>query len=569
MKKKFNEVVHLRDLRELVDYAASHYGDKVAFRQLTPDREIEDFSFNQLKSDTRALGAALVARGFKGKHFALIGESTYSYVISYLAIANWVGVIVPIDKEVTTSDMAKLVLQSDASGLFFSDTYSRDAGTIMASCPKLSLAINTSTPAEDSTTGLAIASLLAEGYELLASGAKLDFDEQIDVDKMSTILFTSGTTGANKGVMLCHRNLVTVIHSSLSMFKLPDRTFSVLPINHSYEFNIHVLGSICGGATLCFNDSIKHVKDNLKTFQPMMSLMVPMIVEGLYKNIWKETEKNNLTQQLKYGIWFSNLLRKFGIDRRQLFFRPIHLNLGGQLRLIVCGGAPLNPALVKGFDDFGIAVYNGYGITECSPLISSNSPVYSKPGSVGTVVPDCEVRIGDQHPDGTGEIQVKGPNVMLGYYKDENATSLSFTDDGWFKTGDIGYLDRNGDVFITGRAKNLIITANGKNVHPEELEEHLMQAIPYISEVVVYAPKDSQGNDGIITATAFLDPKFTSEVGMAKARELFEADVRKANRHLATYKRIAQAFVRETEFEKTTTKKIKRNKLHEEAPKNA
>ena len=506
--------------------------------------------------------------GYQGKHIALIGESTYRYVLSYLAVVNWAGVVVPIDRELTRDDIIKLVKKSDADAIFFSDTFLPDMPLILTQCPAIKMAVNISDHVSDGTY-LSVDSLVDAGRAILDNGDETDLETELDADRLCTILFTSGTTGANKGVMLCHRNLTTTIHASLSLFKLPEVTFSVLPINHSYEFNIHVLGSICGGATLCFNDSIKHVKDNLIVFKPQMSLMVPMIVEGLYKNIWKETEKANLTAHLKYGIWFSNLIRKVGIDKRGLYFLPIHEKLGGKLKLIVCGGAPLNPALVKGFDDLGINVYNGYGITECSPLISSNSPLSNVPGSVGVIVPGCTVRIGDKQPDGTGEIQVKGDNVMLGYYKDEEATRKSFTEDGWFKTGDIGYLDRKGIVFITGRAKNLIILANGKNVHPEELEECLTNGIPYIREVVVFAPKDAEGNDSIITADAYLDQQFTDEHGMEQAREIFEGDVKKVNRHLAAYKRIEKVFVRETEFEKTTTKKIKRHALTEGAGKDA
>jgi long-chain acyl-CoA synthetase len=237
--------------------------------------------------------------------------------------------------------------------------------------------------------------------------------------------------------------------------------------------------------------------------------------------------------------------------------------------MIVCGGAPLNQDLVKGFDDLGISVYNGYGITECSPLISSNSPLYNKPGSVGVVVPGCTVRIGEKNPEGIGEIQVKGDNVMLGYYKDEDATRRSFTEDGWFKTGDLGYLNKKGVVFITGREKNLIILPNGKNVHPEELEEHLVKRINYIREAVVYAQLDEKGNDSVITVIAYLDQQFTDTMGMSRAKEMFEEDVNRVNRHLATYKRISQTLISETEFEKTTTKKIKRNAINREVSKNA
>ena len=565
MVRKFNNCAMHRDLRELVNCAAEQYGNKPAFRELNAKREVAEHTFNQLKSDIDALGTKLIDMGLKDKHIALIGESSYNYVVCYLATVNGVGVIVPIDKDLTNDDIIKLLHKSDAEALFFSESFSSSMPYILAQCPAMTLAININ-PAADGNDYPALHDLVGSGRVLVEQGDADFIDAELDIDRNCTILFTSGTTGANKGVMLCHKNLTTCVHSSLSLFQLPEASFSVLPINHTYEFNIHVLGSICGGATLCFNDSIKHVKENLSLFKPHMSLMVPMIVEGLYKNIWKETEKAGLTAHLKYGIWFSNLIRKIGIDRRKLFFAPIHEKFGGNLKLIVCGGAPLNPELVKGFDDLGIYVYNGYGITECSPLISSNSPLSNKPGSVGVIVPDCEVRIGDSKPDGTGEIQVKGDNVMLGYYQDEEATRQTFTEDGWFKTGDIGYMDKKGNLFITGRAKNLIILANGKNVHPEELEECLTNSIPYIQEVVVYAQLDAKGNESVITTEAYLDPQFTGSVGLKRAKEIFEEDVSRVNRRLAAYKRIAGVLIREKEFEKTTTKKIKRNALKREAP---
>jgi long-chain acyl-CoA synthetase len=286
---------------------------------------------------------------------------------------------------------------------------------------------------------------------------------------------------------------------------------------------------------------------------------VPMLVDHLYKNIWKEAARTNQALRLKAGILISNLLRKIGIDRRAGLFAPIIDGLGGRLKLVFCGGAPLNQRLVKGFDNIGISIYNGYGITECSPFVSSNSPLSQVPGSVGAVAPDCQVRIGEARADGTGEIQVKGDNVMLGYYKDSEATRQSFTEDGWFKTGDIGCLDKKNNVYITGRAKNLIILANGKNVHPEELEDFLLNNIPYLREVVVFSPKDKQGNDRMISASAYLDPEFTNDVGREKAEEIFKADVRKVNRRLAGFKRVTGIQLRDSEFEKTTTKKIKRN----------
>ncbi len=560
MVRKFNTCIRLRDLRELVDYAAEKYNVKPAFKEIGPDRQIIEHNYNQLKFDIAALGTKLLADGLEGKHFALIGESTYNYVLSYLSVANGAGVIVPIDKELTMDDMIKLIRKSDSEIIFFSDCCAPFIADILAQSPDIFMAVNIGN-AKPNCSFLSLNDLIDAGKKLLQEGDTCYTGITLDVDKNCSILFTSGTTGVNKGVMLCQRNLATTVYSALSLFALPDTSFSILPINHTYEFNIHVLGCIFGGGTLCFNDSLKHVKDNLKLFKPNMSLMVPMIVEGLYKNIWKETARVNLTSHLKYGIWFSNALRKIGIDLRKVLFAPVMENLGGQLNFIVCGGAPLNPDLIKGFDDIGISVYNGYGITECSPLISSNSPLSNVPGSVGVVVPGCTVRIGEIRADGRGEIQAKGDNVMLGYYKDDEATRLSFTDDGWFKTGDIGYMDHKGNLYITGRAKNLIILSNGKNVHPEELEEYIVSMIPYVREVVVYAMLDDHGNESVITAEAYLDQQVTQEVGWEKASEMFAESMKKVNRHLAAYKRITKTVIRETEFEKTTTKKIKRNVL--------
>ena len=568
MAIKFNTCTRMRDLRELVNYAADKYGDRTAYKEIDDNREIIEYSFNQLKSDTEALGVKLAAEGMQGKHIALIGPSSYSYVVSYLATVNWVGVIVPIDRELTNDDIVNLLQKSDAEGILFADSYASAIPYFLEHCPRISLAVNISSKSENLPYSF-LQELIDSGQKLISQGRTECLNTELDVDKLSTILFTSGTTGANKGVMLCHRNLTACVFASMSLFVLPETSFSVLPINHSYEFNVHVLGSIYGGAALCFNSSLKHVKDDLKLYKPYMSLMVPMIVESLYTNIWKEAEKNGLAGHLKLGIFVSKVLRKIGIDLRKKFFYPIYNNIGGNLMTIVSGGAPLNPELVKGFDDIGIHVYNGYGITECSPLISSNSPLYNLPGSVGVIVPGCEVRISDKQPNGIGEIEVRGDNVMLGYYKDEEATGKSFTEDGWFKSGDLGYLNKKGILYITGRVKNLIILANGKNVHPEELEEHLVRRISYIREVVVYAEVNEKGEESTISAMAFLDEGFTNEVGMDKARQIFLNDIYSQNKHLASYKRISQATLRDTEFEKTTTKKIKRNTIMQGVTKNA
>jgi long-chain acyl-CoA synthetase len=550
----------LRDLRELVQRSADQFGDRTAFKELDPWGNIRRYTFVELRDDVAALGTALLAMGVAGRHVALVGDSCYSYVVSYLAVVGAGSVIVPLDKELTVDELVHLVRKSDADLLLYSGSLADDIPCIVDACPRLTGAVPIDLYALD--TGApdqsGVPALLRTGRTLLAQGDTSFASTEVDPDALCTILFTSGTTGANKGVMLTQHNITSVIHGAYSLHRLRPVSLSVLPINHSYEFNLHVLGSIFGGITLCFEDSVKHVRENLDRFRPEMTLMVPMIVEALFKNIWREAEKNHLATHLRYGIWLSNALRRIGIDLRPYYFLPVIKSLGGKLTMIVCGGAPLRPEVVKGLSDLGIEVYNGYGITECSPLISSNCALANIPGSVGIPIPCVSVRIDSPDADGNGEIQVKGDNVMVGYYNDPDATARSFTPDGWFKTGDLGHLGRRNALFITGRQKNLIILPNGKNVQPEELEEHLLASIEYVKEVVVHASTDAAGVEHIV-ATAFLDATFVQVVGPDVAQARFKADVAKSNRKLAAYKQIHHAQVRDCEFMKTSTKKIKRN----------
>lgn len=563
MKKlKLFPVERMRDMRQLVQRAAKKFNGVVAYKQYDEKGDIVVLTFRQLLEDMNALGSVLLNRGYKGKHFAVVGDSSYQWILSYLAVVNGVGVIVPIDKELPNDDIAKLINKADVDGVFFSRTLEDDMEDILSKCPRVKTVVALNNVKEENEHKyLSLSELIAEGKSLVKNGFSEYTEAELDNEKMSVIIFTSGTTGANKGVMLSHKNIMTSLHSAFAMHRFEGTSISVLPIHHTYEFNLNVLGCIYGGVTLCINDSLKRVIPNLQTYKPTFSLMVPLIVENLYKGIWREAEKNGLTAHMKQGIWFSNILRKFGIDRRRYYFKPVLDKFGGEINMIVSGAAPLRPEVVKGLDDLGISVYNGYGITECSPLVAFNCELLNVPGSVGRPVPDVEVRISEPDENGVGEIQVKGDNVMIGFYKDEAATKATFTEDGWFKTGDLGKFGKKGVLEISGRQKNLIILANGKNVHPEELEDYLMDHIPYIKEVVVYAPEKASEGMGYISATAYLDPDFMAEHGEEQAKKLLEEDVRKCNRQLASYKHINKVHLRLTEFEKTTTKKIKRHMI--------
>lgn len=557
MGRKFFKSESLQDIRELLRRAGKLYSDRVAYKELRPKKQIYEYSFAKLEKDVNAFGTKLLDMGMKDCHIAIIGENSYNWVMSYLTVVNGVGVVIPLDKELTDEDIAKLINESDAGAVICSDTFAPVLEGIFLQCPKLKTCI-VMNPKKEYPEFYTMERLIEEGQELIENGNRKYLDVSIHSDALCEIVFTSGTTGANKGVMLSHRNIMTVVHGAMSLINPKGESFSVLPINHTYECSCHILGAIYVGLTVCFNDSLKRVSDNMKLFKPNFSIMVPLFLESMYKNIWKEAEKSGLTAHLKYGIRFSNLLRKFGIDCRRKYFKPILSSFGGNLNQIVCGGAPLRGEVIKTLSDIGIEILNGYGITECAPLVATNSILWKKPGSVGRIIPGCKVRINDSEGKGYGEIQVKGDNVMLGYYKDSENTILSFTKDGWFKTGDIGYLDRHNFLYINGREKNLIILANGKNVHPEEIEDIIIQKLAYVKEVMVYSPLVLGGSEECINALVCIDEDFCMTNGIMNFKERLTKDIKLLNRHLPIYKRVTNVLISECELEKTTTKKIKR-----------
>ncbi|WP_426351311.1 AMP-binding protein [Alloiococcus sp. CFN-8] len=584
MKRKLYQAEKLRDIRTLVKRASDLYGDRVAYKEIGPKKKVLEYSFIELEKDMEAFGTALLDLGLEGKHIALLGENSYSWVISYLSVINGVGVVIPLDKELTYEEIALLIQKSDTTAIICSSTYSDSLEYLLSKCPSLETSIIMGQAPENSSYNIErdfilhrhdlltqgsgdysyynMRDLIFYGQQLLAQGNRNYLGAPIDVEALAEIIFTSGTTGANKGVMLSHKNIITVVYGAFHLIKPGAVSISVLPLSHSYECSCHILGGIYCGLTVCFNDSLKNLKKNLLLFKPNFSIMVPLFIESMDKMIWKQSSEANLTRHLKYGIWFSNLIRKFYIDKRKLFFKPILQAFGGNLEQIVCGGAPLRSELVATFDSLGINVVNGYGISECAPLVAANCSAWKKIGSVGYIVPTCKVRIAEPNKDGNGSIQVKGDNVMLGYYKDEESTRMSFTADGWFITGDIGYLDKDGFLYITGRTKNLIILDNGKNVYPEELEEYICNNISYVKEVIVSTSYDSK--EKTINAYIYFHPEDIEAAGYEQLIFKTKEDIKRLNKHLSPYKRINNIFISHKEFEKTTTKKIKRQLLRKE-----
>ncbi len=564
LKHKYQHPPRYGTLKECFFDATSKHADKLAYRQVVDSRREEDITFGDLRGNVIALGTALLKMGLAGKHIAVIGENSIEWMTAYLSVVCGTGVAVPIDKELDPETLALQIDYSDSETVFVSASAAPAVWQIVDKCPNVKhwILMRPQKANREYDGWLIQTDLINANRDTINDSDNPFVAAEVKPESLCDIIFTSGTTGANKGVMLSHKNVCSVIADSLTFIKVPEQTFAVLPINHSFEKNCHVLCCLSLGRTVCINDSLMHLQQNIKRFDAGLSVMVPMMLETIHHRIIAESKKTGLDKHLNYAIWFSNLLRKVGIDRREKFFKPVLRFFGNNMRQIITGGAPLNEETRKFLDGIGITVVNGYGITECGPLVSANLSGYQRAGTVGKVIPGCEVRIDGCNERGEGTVMVKGDNVMMGYYKDSESTKQVLTADGWLDTGDIGKIDRHKFITLSGRVKNLIILSNGKNISPEELEMMLCNRIPYIKETIVYADAEGLG----IYATCYLDPDFIAENGIANPYEYLKNDLVKFNKSVPTFKRISDVKISETEFQKTTTRKVKRftvEKMHQ------
>lgn len=565
MKKHVFEDKIITDLRHLVVSSAELYGDKPRYIY-KEKREEKTVTYNDILNAMNNFGTALSALGLMGKTVAVIGETHPSYVISYFTVVNGNGMIVPLDKEINNEELVNFLLRSRAEAIVYTEIMNERIMSIADKVPDIKCFVPI-TPRESDLENERVKSwksLQELGAKALAEGDRSYLDVELDLNKPCALLFTSGTTGTSKGILLSQNNLAAATNSScLSMHHINDTTrlLSVLPINHTYEMTCGHLAALNKGAVTFINDSIKYVTKNLASFKPTAVPFVPLFVETLYKRIWDNIEKQGKTEKVKKAIKISNGLRRVGIDLRKKFFGQILSVFGGELESIICGGAPLDQRLIDDFEAFGIPILNGYGITECAPLVAVNRLGKERAGTVGTAVENCEIKVILDEGQDTGEILVKGGNVMLGYFEDEEATAAVFTEDGWFKTGDVGFIDEDGYLHITGRKKNIIILSNGKNIYPEEIEQYLAP-IALIGEAVVVGRKNAVG-EVVITALVYPNQDMVEAEGLSKEdvyAKLKEA-INEVNKNLPVFKQIHDLEVRDTEFEKTTTKKIKRYKV--------
>lgn len=507
--------MEIQTLQDVIRHSVAAYSEQAAYRYKVK-KEVVDKTYRELGEDSMAVSRVVESLGMKGKHIAILGSTTYQWIVSFFGVTNSGSVAVPVDAQLSAEAICELLERADVEMLFFDELRADVAAMAAERCPRVRYIV--SFQAEAARRG-------ENGREGVLSWEELrrenggEYETQLDSDQLCTILFTSGTTGKSKGVMLSHRNLTD--NAVCLDMKIPAGTvtMTLLPINHVYCLTMDIIKGIFIGVTSCINDSIMHVQKNLKLFKPDMVLLVPLVIESIYAKL-----------KAAGGMMPKKLVAKAAF--------------GGNLKTICSGGAYLDPEYVDRFAEYGITILQGYGMTECSPVISNNLAWDNKKGSVGKLMPNCEAKVVDE------ELWVRGSSVMMGYYKmpEETAETL---EDGWLKTGDLGYVDEDNFVYITGRRKNLIILANGENVSPEEIENQLSRA-DLVKEVLV------REKDQVIEAEIFPDLDHAKKKRIKDVRAALQEIVDEYNKEVPIYKRIHSLIVRETEFDKTTAKKIKR-----------
>lgn len=553
-KIELNKVTKVKSIKEMLDLAVKEAGNKNAFEYKNGDKIVK-ITYKQYVDDINSLGTALASLNMHNKHVAIIGENNYKWLTVYLCMLQSTGVFVPVDRELTCLDVINVLKHSDSEALFFSKKYAQYIPEIKKAIPNIKYYIGLDVK-KDEDNILSYDLLKESGKKLLDKKSTIYTDLKDDENNLKLLVYTSGTTGNPKGVMLTEHNLISVVYYGLQIADIGEKCLSVLPYHHTYEAVAGILVGLHKHSTICINDSLKNVLKNLQLYKPDYIYLVPAFTEVFYKSIWNNAQKTGKDKALKKMIPLSNALRKTGIDLRKKFFKSIHEAFGGNLNQIVCGGAPIRPEIGKFFNDIGITLLNGYGITECSPLVSVNRANFNDSNTVGVILPCCEVKIENKTADGDGEIYVKGDIVMKGYYKEPEKTAKVLKD-GWFNTEDYGRINEKGQLIINGRKKNLIVLDNGKNIYPEEIENYIM-GIPYVKEVLVKASKNAAGQETALIAEVFLDKEKVEEMHIENIKETLKKDVQDSVRELPVYKHISDVKIRKNEFEKTTTSKIKR-----------
>ena len=575
LPKKFllGRVEEFTDLKQLLRYGLK-YGNKTYFKNKDKEtKNIVSISFAQMNEMVNKLGTAFFK--FNLKNVALIAETRYEWVVTYFAATTGNGVIVPLDKELAPEQIINFIERSSADCVVYSEDFAELIESyVQSDASKVRCCVNLDYKPEKArelresknVDIYSFSEMLELGEKALNENCRDFVDAVIDNEKMCACLFTSGTTGTSKAVMLSHKNISACSYNaacSVTGMGESDIIVSVLPAYHTYETACTFLATYALGVEICANESLKTIMKSFQFYKPTKLVLVPLFIETMSKRIWDEIAKKGKTKTVKNAIKLSNALRAVGIDIRHKLFKDVLAAFGGRVDGIICGAAPLNPEYIKTFDDFGIKIWQGYGTTECSPLIAviPEDMHLKKSHSVGYPIAANHVKIDGSDDEGNGEILVKGSNVMLGYLNDEENTKAVMTDDGYYRTGDIGHLDSDGYLYITGRKKNVIILSNGKNIYPEEIEEYLGK-VDLIKECVVLGRTSDKNSEILITAIVHPDlEKVTADFTAEQIENEIREAVTQINKGLPTFKHINNVEFRATEFEKTTSKKIIRYKV--------
>lgn len=569
MKKDNFEAYPVREvssIRELAESSAALFPDNTAFLRKNGE-EIEQITYSRSHEEMKALATWLNSQGLEGKKIAVIGKNSYEWSLSYLAVVSGCGVIVPFDKELKPEEVAYLAKDSGISAIL----YSNDAAESVAAVDPAVLRL----PMES------FPDYLEKGRALLAAGDTSYENHSVDPNAMSILIYTSGTTGLAKGVMLSQANIAFDIVSVLKHVKLneSDRTLSLLPLHHTYQCMAGFLAFYYAGASIAFSEGIRHLQEDFIRFQPTVFIAVPLILESFLKAIRKKYGQlfaGNAVYQTQKTL--SSLFKKAAPGLSRSIFTSVNKAFGGKMRAVLCGAASLSPEVFRAYESFGLAVYVGYGLTETSPVCLMHNDRYSSPHDVGFPIEGLSAKLVDLNEEGVGELVVKGPNVMLGYYNNPEETDRVLKD-GWFYTGDLARYNKNGTYSITGRIKSMIVIQSGKKIFPEELEYYLEQS-RFVKESLVFG---HEAEDGTVQVAASIYPdyqKIDEELGKhkpdadspeyrEKVMEIITRAVRDVNRRVPHFKCIRKIIVKKTEFEKTTTRKIKRVKINYEEEENS
>ena len=572
-KKKYDgqlyKVPYVETIKEIVEMTEQGHPATVAY--MYKDKHGEPFkqvTYAEFGAMRRALGTALIDLGLKDSNIAVIGENSHRWVLSYFTVVCGVGVIVPIDKNLESEEIINLLNRAHTKAIFVSPKSIEKIYNSADQVAGLEHIIITNEGENDVPIDFKdervklMTDLISHGEELRNAGDTRYDDAEVRADQLSTILFTSGTTGLAKGVMLSHMNLAQNVYNMSKIFHLPQggRGLSVLPMHHAYEMTCHIMTCYYQAGCIVICESLKYIQQNFLEGECSVMLGVPLVFENMYRKIWKQAEKSGQADNLRRALEISKAMgfrnSKFATRR---MFKSIHDLFGPNFYQFIVGGAAADPKVIKDFELMGLPMMQGYGMTENAPIIAVNSDRYSKAESVGRPMPGTEVRIIDRDENGIGEIICKGPSVMMGYFEDPENTAETIRG-GWLYTGDYGYFDEDGFLYVTGRKKNVIVTKGGKNIFPEEVEYYILLE-PYVKEVLVYGGKDESKDDLICTANIFPDYKALKEIGCTTEEQILEQMnkiIDSANHKMPPYKRVKRIEVRDKEFVKTTTMKIKR-----------